>query len=115
DRTGVLADLYAIGQVAYVGGGFHDAGLHSVVEPAALGVPVVFGPRHGNAREADELAGMGGGFVASDGAGVASIVLDLANRKLHRQKASDAARTFVQGRLGAGKRNAELIIALLKN
>jgi 3-deoxy-D-manno-octulosonic-acid transferase len=115
DRTGVLADLYASAQVAYVGGGFHEAGLHSVVEPAALGVPVVFGPRHGNAREADELAGMGGGFVASDGAGVASLIADLANRKLHRQKASEAARTFVQTRLGAARRNAELVVKLLRN
>ncbi|HEY0671293.1 MAG TPA: glycosyltransferase N-terminal domain-containing protein, partial [Longimicrobiales bacterium] len=114
DRTGVLADLYAIAHVAYVGGGFHDAGLHSVVEPAALGVPVVFGPRHGNAREADELAGSGGGFVASDGAAVASLIQDLANRKLHHQNASQAARAFVQTRLGAARRNAELIVNLIR-
>src|SRR5690606_3474186 len=45
DRVGILADLYAIADVAYVGGGFGRDGLHSVVEPAALGVPVLFGPR----------------------------------------------------------------------
>jgi 3-deoxy-D-manno-octulosonic-acid transferase len=105
DRIGVLADLYAIAKVAYIGGGFHDAGLHSVVEPAALGVPVVFGPRHGNAREADELAGSGGGFVASDGASVATLILDLAARPVHWNRASDAARGFVQTRLGGAKRN----------
>src|SRR5690606_21232516 len=62
DRVGVLADLYGAGDVAYVGGGFHAAGLHSVVEPAARGVPVLFGPRHGNAREAEALRAAGGGF-----------------------------------------------------
>jgi 3-deoxy-D-manno-octulosonic-acid transferase len=113
DRVGILADLYAIASVAYVGGGFHDAGLHSVVEPAALGVPVVFGPRHGNAREADELAGKGGGFVASDGATAATIILDLAARPVHRRTASDNARNFVQARLGGARRNAELIVELL--
>ncbi|HEV2749383.1 MAG TPA: glycosyltransferase N-terminal domain-containing protein, partial [Gemmatimonadales bacterium] len=30
DRVGVLADLYALGAVAFVGGGYHRAGLHSV-------------------------------------------------------------------------------------
>lgn len=113
DRVGVLADLYAIAQVAYVGGGFHGAGLHSVVEPAALGVPTIFGPRHGNAREADELAGKGGGFVASDGAAFASILLDLAARPMHRKNASSAARGFVVAKLGGARRNAELISAML--
>lgn len=109
DRVGVLADLYAVADIAYVGGGFHDAGLHSVIEPAALGVPVIFGPRHGNAREADELAGKGGGFVASDGAAFATQMLDLANRPVQRQSASRAARAYVESKLGAGRRNAELI------
>jgi 3-deoxy-D-manno-octulosonic-acid transferase len=113
DRVGVLADLYAVATVAYVGGGFHSAGLHSVIEPAALGVPVIFGPRHGNAREADELAGKGGGFVASDGAAFATVVLDLAARPLQRATSSDAARYYVQSKLGGARRNAELIATRL--
>lgn len=113
DRVGVLADLYSCAMVAYVGGGFHGAGLHSVIEPAALGVPVVFGPRHGNAREADELAGKGGGFVASDGITFASIVLDLAGREVHRKTASSAARAYVQSRLGGARRNAQLLADFL--
>ena len=46
DRVGVLGAIYALADVAFVGGGFHAAGLHSVIEPAAFGVPVLFGPRH---------------------------------------------------------------------
>ena len=45
DQIGVLADLYALGQTAFVGGGYHRAGLHSVLEPAVFGVPIAFGPR----------------------------------------------------------------------
>jgi hypothetical protein len=55
DRTGVLGDLYSLATAAFVGGGFHGAGLHSVLEPAAFGVPVAFGPRHSNSREAFHL------------------------------------------------------------
>src|SRR5690606_31762033 len=55
NRVGVLGDLYALADVAYVGGAFHRAGLHSVVEPAAFGVPVLFGPMHAKSREASLL------------------------------------------------------------
>jgi 3-deoxy-D-manno-octulosonic-acid transferase len=44
DRVGVLAHLYTVGMAAYVGGGFGDDGLHSVLEPAAAALPVAFGP-----------------------------------------------------------------------
>lgn len=113
DRIGILADLYSIGTIAYVGGGFHGSGLHSVIEPAALGVPVIFGPRHGNAREADELAGKGGGFVASDGQAFASLVMDLIDRATHRRSSSEAARAYVKGKAGGARRNAELIRGIL--
>ncbi|HEY3296281.1 MAG TPA: glycosyltransferase N-terminal domain-containing protein [bacterium] len=43
NRTGILADLYRVGQVAYVGGGF-GKGVHSVLEPMANGLPVICGP-----------------------------------------------------------------------
>lgn len=44
DQAGVLADLYAVGTLAYVGGGFGTSGVHSLAEPAAWGVPVLAGP-----------------------------------------------------------------------
>jgi 3-deoxy-D-manno-octulosonic-acid transferase len=62
-RPGLLADLYAAGSVAYVGGGFDRAGLHSLAEPAALGLPILAGP----AARRDNLAGRfleSGGVVA---------------------------------------------------
>src|SRR5690606_41020031 len=64
DRVGVLAQLYTAASVAYVGGGFHDKGLHSVLEPAAAAVPVSFGPRHGNAQAAGDLLAAGAAGMA---------------------------------------------------
>lgn len=55
DRVGVLARLYGIGDLAYVGGGFGRAGLHSVLEPAAWALPVLFGPRWEGSRDAGLL------------------------------------------------------------
>lgn len=57
DQVGVLADLYALAQVAYVGGGYHRAGLHSVLEAAVWGIPISVGPRWGSSRDARLLIG----------------------------------------------------------
>lgn len=113
DRVGVLADLYAIADVAYVGGGFHRYGLHSVVEPAALGVPVLYGPRHGNAQEAGALAWAGGGSVVRGEVELAEKLTVLARDPEIRGAAGRAALTFVEENLGGAARNAELIEGLL--
>jgi len=47
--------MYRAGEIAYVGGGFGNAGLHSVLEPAACGLPVLFGPRWRESRDAAVL------------------------------------------------------------
>ncbi|MBN2357138.1 hypothetical protein JXO59_13560 [candidate division KSB1 bacterium] len=60
DRIGLLANLYALGALAYVGGGF-GAGVHNVLEPAAHGTAVLFGPRHANSVEARNLIRIGAG------------------------------------------------------
>ncbi|HSP31361.1 MAG TPA: lipid IV(A) 3-deoxy-D-manno-octulosonic acid transferase, partial [Halomonas sp.] len=44
DTLGELAMLYAAGKVAYVGGSLVPLGGHNVLEPAALGRPVLSGP-----------------------------------------------------------------------
>ncbi len=51
DTVGLLAGLYRAARLAYVGGGF-TTGVHNTMEPAAMGLPVFFGPRHDNALEA---------------------------------------------------------------
>lgn len=58
-RVGMLADLYLLGTVAYIGGGFRRNGLHAVIEPAACGVPSVFGPEHATS-DAELLLARGG-------------------------------------------------------
>jgi 3-deoxy-D-manno-octulosonic-acid transferase len=113
DRLGVLADLYALADAAYVGGGFGRAGLHSVVEPAALGVPVLYGPAHGNAREASELAARGGGFVVADQADMEARVRGFADQPATAAAAGALAREYVRSETGSAARNADLVLALL--
>jgi 3-deoxy-D-manno-octulosonic-acid transferase len=110
DRVGVLAALYAAAAVAYVGGGFGRAGLHSVVEPAALGVPVVFGPHLGNAKEAGRLAAAGGGFIVRNGEELQDTLRRLRRDPLERERAGAAARAFVSSRTGGAARSAALLV-----
>lgn len=110
DRLGILADLYTLADVAYVGGGFRAAGLHSVVEPAALGVPVLFGPRHGGAREAEELERAGGAFTIASAGDLEARVRALAGDRAARDRAGAAAAAYVRAQSGAAARNAALVL-----
>jgi len=65
DSVGNLMVLYQYGHVAYVGGGFGN-GIHNVLEPAAYGIPVVFGPRHLNSQEAIAVIRKQAGLMGSD-------------------------------------------------
>ncbi len=51
DTLGMLSDLYGIADAAIVGGGLHNK-VHNVIEPAAFGIPIAFGPRYHNSSEA---------------------------------------------------------------
>jgi 3-deoxy-D-manno-octulosonic-acid transferase len=113
DRMGVLADLYGMADAAYVGGGFGQAGLHSVVEPATLGVPVLFGPAFGNSREAGELAAHGGGFVVTSAADVEARLHHLSDNRAAAAEVGARAREYVRSETGSAVRNAELILDCL--
>lgn len=113
DRVGVLGELYALGTAAYVGGGFHAAGLHSVLEPAALGVPVLFGPRFANSRDAGLLIDCQGGVAVQDATALAhalGIVLAEADT---RGRAGRAALALVEQGVGASVRSVDLILERL--
>lgn len=112
ERVGVLADLYAAGSMAYVGGGFGTSGLHSVVEPAALGMPVMFGPRHGNALEASELGQTGGGTTVVSANELRNTVHRWLEDDRARTTAGRAALGFTRSRAGGAEANARLLADL---
>lgn len=58
--VGLLFELYALGQLAYVGGGFQRGRVHAVIEPAAWGLPIISGPCAADSEDARALARTGG-------------------------------------------------------
>ena len=113
DRVGVLGDLYALATAGYVGGGFHAAGLHSVLEPAAFGVPVLFGPRFANSRDAELLIATGGGASEAAEAGLESRLREWLTDEGARVRAGVAARRLVEQGVGAAERSWTLVARLL--
>jgi 3-deoxy-D-manno-octulosonic-acid transferase len=115
DRYGILGDLYALADVAYVGGGFRDAGLHSLLEPAAFGAPVIIGPRHTDNRDARLLESAGGAFRNPDSAAIAHTIIDLIENPDSLAQARAAARETVRAGLGAAERSVKLVELLMKS
>lgn len=100
DRYGLLSRLYKYGDIAYVGGGFNN-GIHSILEAAAWGLPVLFGPKHDKFLEARELIAAGGGFVVNNPAEAADVLARLATDPTELVLAGQAAGAYVRSRAGA--------------
>lgn len=58
DTIGLLSKIYRLGKMAYIGGGFKN-GIHNTLEPAAYGIPVIFGPQYRKFAEAKEFLKIG--------------------------------------------------------
>jgi 3-deoxy-D-manno-octulosonic-acid transferase len=93
DSVGELARLYMASDLVFVGGSLVPTGGHNPLEPAAFGVPVLFGPHMENFREIAALfLSYGGGVQVPDGRSLTEAL---------RLLAGDAARRGVIGRQGA--------------
>ena len=60
DTIGILTKIYSYADIAYVGGGFGNPGVHNILEPATFGVPIVIGPNYSHFPEATALVNMEG-------------------------------------------------------
>lgn len=112
DRMGLLAQLYRHGRVAYVGGGFTD-GIHSLLEAAAWGVPVIFGPKHRKFPEAQGLIDAGAGREVRDADELLLALEDWFSDPEALHRASAAAAAYVQQRTGSAKAVAEAVLAAI--
>lgn len=114
DRFGVLGDLYALATITFVGGGFHGAGLHSVLEPASFGAPVLFGPQHHKSRDALTLIASEGAYAVSSAAQIESVIADLLSDSSKARRVGDNARETVRRGTGAAARSLALVERLMR-
>jgi len=108
DTVGVLYKLYKKGAMAYVGGGFRQ-GVHNVMEPAGMGLPVIVGPVHKNSAEALEMI-RSGGAVSADGAdAIEAVLAKWAGDPAARKDAGARALEVVEKNAGATGRTVEMV------
>jgi 3-deoxy-D-manno-octulosonic-acid transferase len=105
--TGILNDLYALGGIAYVGGGFRRGTLHAVIEPAAFGVPILTGPHTDVSPDAQTLAAAGGLVAVSTARDLAARWLGWMDDEAARVAAGLAARRCLVA--GAAAISADVI------
>ena len=104
DNIGLLNTLYRYGWAAYIGGGF-GKGIHNTLEPAAWGLPVLFGPKYHKFEEAKQMVALGGAFSVSDAQAFEQVLKQLNDPISHRQ-ASEA----VLGYLNSQKCATDIIL-----
>jgi 3-deoxy-D-manno-octulosonic-acid transferase len=112
DEVGVLPPLYRFADIAYVGGGF-GKGVHSVIEPAAFGIPVIFGPHHYVSAEAEDLLRRGGGFSIKGKDDLIILLERLMTEKQLREKSGSIAGEMVKEKIGAAEVIAEKIAGII--
>jgi 3-deoxy-D-manno-octulosonic-acid transferase len=101
DGFGMLSSLYRFGNFAYVGGGFNKAGIHNILEAAVYGIPVIWGPNHQRAFEAQELMETGGGISIQDSRSLQEWLVKLQSNKEFYSDMCSASREYVLNKKGA--------------
>jgi 3-deoxy-D-manno-octulosonic-acid transferase len=114
DSLGELLDFYAAADVAFVGGSLVPIGGHNLLEPAALGVPILTGPNNFNSAEiARLLIERGAAEVVHDAAQLGARVSALLADPGERERMGAAASAAVDGNRGALSNLLGLIEPLL--
>lgn len=112
DTYGELGGVYAAADVVVVGGGFDDLGGQNIIQPLALGKPVVHGPHMQNFKDvAEEALRTGASLVANTADKLAQALDRLARNPAERKKMGQAARALVARHTGAARKCAEAVVA----
>ena len=114
DTMGELPLFYAAADVAFVGGTLVERGGHNMLEPAALGLPVLFGPNVFNFAEISRrLVEAGGAETVSDSASLGRAVIGYLSDADLRHTTGGKGRAFVESNRGAGDHVLAMISAYL--
>jgi len=96
DTIGILTKIYSNADIAYVGGGFGNPGVHNILEPATFGVPIVIGPNFSHFAEATALINMEGCISVSNQKELNEAFDNLIQNDDEREEKGHICATFVQ-------------------
>ena len=101
DTIGILTKIYSYADIAYVGGGFGNPGVHNILEPATFGVPIVIGPNFNHFAEATALVNLEGCISIANKNELSDAFSNLIRNDDIRHEKGHICNTFVQMNKGA--------------
>lgn len=104
DTIGILTKIYSYADIAYVGGGFGNPGVHNILEPATFGVPIVIGPNYSHFAEATALVHQEGCISIKTNDELKLAFDSLLYNSDERLEKGHICKTFVQMNKGATKK-----------
>ncbi|MGI5860465.1 MAG: 3-deoxy-D-manno-octulosonic acid transferase [Myxococcales bacterium] len=114
DTIGELSLAYRLGTLVFVGGSFTSRGGQNILEPAAQGRPVLFGPNMDNFHDSVQVLVGRGGIQVKDADHLYRVASELFARPEKMKELGELARTAVSQIRGASARNVALMARLLE-
>ena len=101
DTIGILTKIYSYADIAYVGGGFGNPGVHNLLEPATFGIPIIVGPNYSHFAEATALVHQEGCISIKNQNELNEAFDNLISNEDIRHEKGHICETFVQMNKGA--------------
>jgi len=102
DSVGELANFFAAGDVAFVGGSLVEVGGHNILEPARFGKPILFGPHMENFQAlASDMLRQGAALEVAGAAGLADALNELLADPKKRRRMGQRAAQIAEAHQGA--------------
>lgn len=116
DKMGLLTEVYGLAEIAIVAGSFtRGIGGHNILEPAAHGVPVVYGPDMNSQPDMVKILSPANGGTQSSPHWLAEDLLDLLTDTGAARDKGNRGRQVYQANRGSARRNIDVISQYLDN
>jgi len=113
DSVGELASVYALAQIAFVGGSLVPTGGHNILEPAQYGAAIVVWPHTFNFREIVSLFQNGGAVRIAEAEQLPALLLELLAHPDERRRLGERAKALFAQYAGATRRTLQALRPLL--
>jgi 3-deoxy-D-manno-octulosonic-acid transferase len=115
DTTGELFSMYSVADIVFIGGSLVPKGGQNILEPAAWGKPVLFGPSMEDFRDAkNAFLKVGCGFQVRDCAELQAAMRKLLSDPVYARACGERGRAEIMSHAGSAKRNAEILASMIR-
>ncbi len=116
DTFGELGSVYSVADVVVIGGGFDTMGGQNLIQPLALGKPVIHGPNMFNFREvAAASVRAGSSVICENSESLAATIRELLSDSAKNAEMGNAAKALIAANLGASKRYADAVVTVIEH